>query len=88
MDKGKIIGLGSALVDILVNENDEFLAELGTQKGGMTLVDNTFIETALSKTDGKPHVVPGGSSCNTIIGISRLGGQGCFVGKCGEDELG
>ena len=88
MDTGKIIGLGSALVDILVNEDDEFLTETGTQKGGMTLVDNGFIETALSKTDGKPHVVPGGSACNTIIGISRLGGHGCFIGKCGEDKLG
>ncbi|MBW1893223.1 MAG: adenosine kinase [Deltaproteobacteria bacterium] len=89
MDRGKkIIGLGSALVDILVNENDDFLADTGAKKGGMTLVDSMFIENALSKTDGKPHVVPGGSACNTIIGISRLGGNGCFVGKCGEDELG
>lgn len=88
MDAGKIIGLGSALVDILVNENDEFLTETGAQKGGMTLVDSRFIETALSRADGKPHVVPGGSACNTIIGISRLGGHGCFVGKCGEDKLG
>ena len=88
MDTEKIIGLGSALVDILVNEDDEFLAETGAPKGGMTLVDNGFIETALSKTDGKPHVVPGGSACNTIIGISRLGGHGCFVGKLGEDKLG
>lgn len=84
----KIIGLGSALVDILVNENDDFLDEMGSPKGGMTLVDSTFIENALSKTDGRPHVVPGGSACNTIIGISRLGGNGCFVGKCGGDKLG
>ncbi len=89
MDSGKkIIGLGSALVDILVNENDDFLADTGAEKGGMTLVDSMFIENALSKADGKPHVVPGGSACNTIIGISRLGGNGCFIGKCGEDELG
>lgn len=84
----KIIGLGSALVDILVNENDDFLDEMGSPKGGMTLVNRTFIENALSKTDGRPHVVPGGSACNTIIGISRLGGNGCFVGKCGGDKLG
>lgn len=84
----KIIGLGSALVDILVTENDDFLDETGSPKGGMTLVDSTFIENALSKTDGRPHVVPGGSACNTIIGISRLGGNGCFVGKCGGDKLG
>lgn len=85
---GKIYGLGSALVDILVNETDDFITETGAEKGGMTLVDSTFIENALAKTDGRPHVVPGGSACNTIIGISRLGGDGCFIGKCGQDELG
>ena len=33
MDSGKkIIGLGSALFDILVNENDDFLADTETER--------------------------------------------------------
>jgi sugar/nucleoside kinase (ribokinase family) len=33
-------------------------------------------------------MVPGGSACNTIIGIGKLGGQCRFIGKCGKDPLG
>ena len=32
-----IVGVGSALVDILTHEDDQFLAETGAAKGGMTL---------------------------------------------------
>lgn len=87
-DKKLVVGLGSALVDILVHEGDEFLDALGVEKGGMSLVDNKLIEQVLEKTGAQPHFVPGGSACNTIIGISALGGKGRFVGKCGEGEFG
>src|SRR5512137_2185668 len=41
IDKSKnaIVGVGSALVDILLLEDDAFLASTGANKGGMTLVD-------------------------------------------------
>jgi sugar/nucleoside kinase (ribokinase family) len=32
--------------------------------------------------------VPGGSACNTIIGVGNLGNQARFIGKRGNDELG
>ena len=36
----KIIGIGNALVDILVHiENDEILDRLGLKKGGMEMID-------------------------------------------------
>ncbi len=83
-----IVGVGSALVDILLEESDAFLAGLGSSKGGMELVDHTFIEKALSTTPKVPHVVPGGSACNTIVGIAALGGPARFIGKRGGDNLG
>nr|HID60111.1 adenosine kinase [Desulfobacterales bacterium] len=83
-----IVGIGSALVDILVHEDDEFLERSGAVKGGMVLVDNAFIERTLSQTSNKPYIVPGGSACNTVIGVGNLGGQARFVGKRGEDDLG
>ena len=61
-NKKLIAGIGSALVDILLLEDEEFLASSGAQKGGMTLVENdAFIESILSKTSSKPLIVPGGS---------------------------
>lgn len=87
-NKTKIIGIGSALIDILAFENDDFLNSISDIKGGMTLVENEFTEAALSKLSQKPTTVPGGAACNTIIGIGQLGGDAGFVGKCGDDELG
>jgi len=83
-----IAGIGSALVDILIHEDDAFLANLGAAKGGMTLVDKEDIERTLAMSSAKSSVVPGGSACNTVIGVGNLGGKARFVGKCGSDIMG
>ena len=84
-----IAGVGSALVDILLLESEQFLVSTGAKKGGMVHVDiNTVIDDILSKSSAKQSVVPGGSACNTIVGIGRLGGPARFVGKRGNDDLG
>ena len=83
-----IVGIGSALIDILVHEDDEFLKKTGAVKGGMTYVDKDYIEQTLTLTPNEPRIVPGGSACNTVIGISKLGGQARFVGKSGKGDMG
>lgn len=87
-NSGLVVGVGSALVDILLQESEEFLAGTGAEKGGMTLVDYTKIETILSRSNQTPSQVPGGSACNTIIGLAKLGQNTRFLGKRGNDELG
>ena len=87
-NSGLVVGVGSALVDILLQESEEFLAGTGAKKGGMTLVDYTKIETILSRSNQTPSQVPGGSACNTIIGLAKLGQHIRFLGKRGNDELG
>jgi sugar/nucleoside kinase (ribokinase family) len=54
----------------------------------MTLVESSFIPEVLRKTSQKPTIVPGGSACNTILGIGKLGGEARFIGKRGNDEWG
>lgn len=83
-----IVGVGSALVDILTRAGDDFLAAVGAVKGGMVYVDRDHIERTLSRAGGTPHVVPGGSACNTVVGIGKLGGRARFVGKCGQGAMG
>ena len=83
-----ITGIGSALVDILINESDEFLTSLGKEKGGMTLVEDKDIQKILSASEQKPFVVPGGAACNTIVGVANLGGDARFIGKRGSDDYG
>jgi len=84
----KITGIGSALVDILINESDEFLTSLGKEKGGMTLVEDKDIQKILSASQQKPTVVSGGAACNTIVGVACLGGDAGFIGKRGDDSYG
>jgi len=83
-----VAGIGSALVDILIHEDDDFLAQMGVAKGGMTLVDKEDIERTLAKSSAKSSLVPGGSACNTVIGVGNLGGKARFVGKCGSGKMG
>jgi sugar/nucleoside kinase (ribokinase family) len=86
--KTRIVGLGSALVDILVHENDDFIRRIGVEKGGMTLVDMPTLEDILNQVSTPPIEVPGGSACNTAVGIGQLGGLARFVGKRGNDDTG
>jgi sugar/nucleoside kinase (ribokinase family) len=83
-----IVGVGSALVDILTHGDDAFLSEAGAVKGGMVYVDPEHIELTLSRAAGQPAIVPGGSACNTVVGVSRLGGNARFVGKRGNEKMG
>ena len=89
-DKSKdvIVGIGNALVDILAHEDDAFVEKTGFGKGGMNYVDSEFIDKMISLTSGTPVVVPGGSACNTIIGVGKLGGKTRFIGKCAQDAMG
>ena len=83
-----IVGIGSALVDILIHEKDEFLKKTGAAKGGMILVDKETIERTLALSSDNASIVPGGSACNTIVGIGKLGGAAKFVGMCGKGDMG
>ncbi len=84
----RITGIGSALVDVLINETDQFLQDLEKTKGGMTLVENHEIESILARTSQSPIIVPGGAACNTIVGVGNLGGDARFIGRRGDDTYG
>jgi len=83
-----VVGVGAALVDLLVEEADQFVAAMGAPKGGMTLVELSAIESALKTTMAPLKVVPGGSACNTMVGIGNLGGKARMIGRLGKDDLG
>ena len=87
-DKKRIVGVGSALIDILAHESDAFVEKAGAAKGGMIYVDKVFIEQILQQTVSETVMVPGGSACNTAVGVAKLGGKAQFVGKCGKGQMG
>ena len=86
----KILGMGNALVDILIRlENEEILEVLGLPKGSMQLVDVDRSKQILDTLkDHKRGVSAGGSAANTIHGLAKLGVPVGYIGVIGEDELG
>ena len=86
----KILGMGSALVDILIPLKDEIpLKELGLPKGSMQLVDKERRDTVLNYFGGyEKSMAAGGSAANTVHGIGKLRGDAGFIGMTGEDDLG
>ena len=86
----KILGMGNALLDILVAlPGDSVLTELGLAKGSMQLVDLAFSERVLKTVENLDFsLVSGGSASNTIHGLAKLGVETAFIGKVSEDEFG
>jgi sugar/nucleoside kinase (ribokinase family) len=86
----RIIGIGSALTDLLIQlENDELLEELKLPKGSMTLVDVKIKDLIAQKTSHlEMELVSGGSAANTIHGLAKLGMETAFWGKVGKDKTG
>ncbi len=82
-----VLGIGNAIVDVLARAEDDFLVKQGMAKGGMMLIDQPRAE-AIYDAMGPSVEVSGGSAANTIVGVASLGGQGAFVGKVKDDELG
>jgi sugar/nucleoside kinase (ribokinase family) len=83
----KVLGLGSPLVDILVNVEDAFLDNVIGEKGGMVYVDIPQIESLLKKVPDEPKMVPGGSAANTILALTKLGVPTGFLGQVGNDYM-
>jgi len=86
----KIIGIGNALVDVLVRlKDDALLGQAGLPKGGMTLIDEQRQKELRACMEGLPmEKATGGSAGNAMLAMARLGGKAGFVGKVGRDELG
>ncbi|SOD92096.1 adenosine kinase [Caenispirillum bisanense] len=82
-----VVGIGNAIVDVLANAEDSFLATHGMPKGGMVLIDGEKAE-AIYAAMGSAIESSGGSAANTVAGIASLGGKPAFIGKVAEDTLG
>lgn len=86
----RVIGIGNALTDMLVNlKTDSVLERFDLPKGSMNLVD-TRLQTEISKSvAGLPYSLSlGGSAGNTIRAMAQLGCKVGFIGKVGQDTTG
>jgi len=86
----KILGIGNALVDVLIKLPDEnLLHELNVKKGSMNLIDAETRKIIFEKIKDFPIAqTTGGSVSNTTLALKNLGGQVGFMGKAGNDKYG
>lgn len=86
----KIIGIGNALTDMLVNlSSDDVLHKYNIARGSMSLVDSKLQSEVSKAVAGRPYSLSlGGSADNTIRAMAQLGSSVGFIGKVGRDTTG
>jgi len=82
-----VVGIGNAIVDVLVQSDDDQLDAFGLTKGTMALVDEDQAERLYGSL-GPGLETSGGSAANTLAGIAQLGGRAGFIGRVRNDQLG
>ncbi len=91
MKKYHVYGIGAALVDTEIQVQDSELAQMGIDKGLMTLVDEARQQELLDSLAG--HLVhsrkaSGGSGCNSVVAAAYFGAQGYYSCKVADDAHG
>jgi sugar/nucleoside kinase (ribokinase family) len=82
-----VLAIGNAIVDVIADADDGFLAREGMHKGAMRLIDEAEA-VRLYSAMGPARELSGGSAANTAAGIAALGLKAGFVGQLASDQLG
>ncbi len=82
-----VLGIGNALVDVLSQEDDDFVDRLQMVKGSMTLIDTARAEEIYAAM-GTRTEASGGSAANTLSGVASFGGRAAYIGRVRDDGLG
>jgi len=82
-----IIAIGNAIVDVIAQADEAFIAAEGIAKGSMRLID-TETATSLYGRMAPGIEASGGSAANTVAGAAALGARCGFIGQVAKDQLG
>ena len=82
-----VLAIGNAIVDVIADADDAFLAQQQLDKGSMRLIDEAEAER-LYGLMGAGRELSGGSAGNTATGVAALGGKAGFIGQVADDQLG
>ncbi|MEW9918232.1 adenosine kinase [Marimonas sp. MJW-29] len=83
----ELVGIGNAVVDVISQIDDNFLANMDIEKGIMQLVERERAEMLYGAMKERVQT-PGGSVANTIAGAGALGLKTAFIGRVRDDVLG
>ena len=87
MKKYQVVGIGNAIVDVICPSRDQFLADMGIERGIMQLIDRERAELLYSAMSQRTEA-PGGAVANTLAGLGALGVRTAFIGRVSDDSLG
>ena len=82
-----VLCIGNAIVDVITDADDAFLANQKLDKGSMRLIDEAEA-VRLYGVMGPGREVSGGSAGNTAAGLAALGISTGFIGQVADDQLG
>ena len=82
----RIIGVGSALVDLLYYVPDELLNTIRGGKGGTEQISPADLDTLLQRLPDTGRRMQGGSTANTLVALAHLGFPSAFVCRIGRDD--
>ena len=74
-----VTAIGNAIVDVIAQCDDAFLAAEGLNKNSMQLVTQEHSASLYTRM-GQALETSGGSAGNTVAGIGSFGGRAAFIG--------
>ena len=82
-----VIGIGNAMVDAIIPSNQKEIEKNNLNRNSMNLIDEE-LKNKFHSNYTINEMVGGGSLGNSMFGITSFGGNGSFIGKIKEDEVG
>ena len=82
-----VLGIGNAILDVLVHADDALLEAHQLNKGTMTLIDADTADALYAQVQDAVEC-SGGSAANTMVGLASLGSRAAYIGKVRDDKLG
>ncbi|MBA3666676.1 MAG: adenosine kinase [Sphingomonas sp.] len=82
-----VLCVGNAVVDVIADADDAFLAAQGLDKGSMRLIDEAEAVRLYGQM-GPGRELSGGCAGNTASGLAAMGLKAAFIGQVADDQLG
>lgn len=86
-ERVQLLGISNAIVDVLAQVDEAFLARIGAPRGSMTLIDEAAAREIYAMM-GPAAQMSGGSVANTVANFASLGGRAAYIGRVKADQLG
>ena len=86
-EKLDVVGIGNAMVDAIVPSTKEEVQKHQINRDSMNLIDED-LKNKLHQDYPIKEMVGGGSLGNSMFGITSFGGNGSFIGKIKQDDVG